>query len=186
MTTEKTDLVDDSTFIDLEDISLSYSFGEARPRRDALSFKASTWSAGQHLENLSSKQPSDQADIEALIMAFENLQPVDVTASLGTLTTSPYQSISNGQIQTIDAQALNAWVSSQEYGDIQQTYEGGVPHEIKLIGFNVTFIDASTASVSYTISDRLPSGRVLSGTSCAIVIKDQNRWQIAVHCQHPV
>lgn len=186
MTKDNTNFVDDSNFIDLQDVALSYSFGEARPVRPGASFKLSTFSPGQHVDALSETDPSDRSEIEALVLAFESLQPTDVEGSLGKLTTSPYQSINNGQVQTIDAQALSEWVSSAEYREIQQAYEGATSHDIKLVGFNVTLIDRSTGSVIYTISERLPSGRVMNGTSSVIVVKNGGRWQIAVHCQHPI
>lgn len=180
------DRTDESNFVELEDASLSYAFGEARPRGGMASFGQRPFSLGQHVEALNVLRPDDRADIEKLILSFEQLLPADVPGSFGTLTTSPYLSISEGQVETIDRSALDRWLGSQAFKNIEQAYEGNSRHEIKLSSSTVTLIDPSTASVTYTIVDKLPSGRTLTGTSAVIAVKQQGRWQIAVHCQHPV
>lgn len=178
---------DESEIIELEDVELSYAFGEARPRVMAPSQLATFTSLVETGGTAVEPKKDVLLEILDVVTKFENLPVSGVMKSLGTLTTNPYLSVSDGAVETIDEQAMTNWLESGVFAAIKDTYEGDKKHKVSVVDISMSLIDDKTASVQYHIEDKLPSGRVLTGTSAVILVKRRGKgWQIAVHCQHPL
>jgi hypothetical protein len=169
---------DESTRVELEEVHLSFSYGEARPRRmGTLAFLAAA---------VPKSKDEELEAVHQVILSYETLPADKVEASLGDLTTDPYTSIADGLVNVIDMAAIRAWHASPDFANIKQKYHGSQPHAVGITNFQASIIDESTASVNYSIVEELPDGSKVYGSSAAVLIKGTDgRWKIAVHCQHP-
>jgi hypothetical protein len=158
----------------LDERERSYSFGEPR-------FAAITGKPG--LNFATAVQPrldkiltatDDMTEVRKLVADFENLPPDKAVQSHGVLTTDPYVSIAEGKISSATKASVEQWT--------QQHPNVGHRDPVHFNTLQIAMIDERTASVQYHIEE---GGKVAA--SAVIVVKgSDDKWRVAVHCQHPV
>jgi hypothetical protein len=161
----------------LDERERSYSFGE--PRFAAISRAPAGLTANfaatvqPRLERIQTAT-DDMTEVRTLVADFENLPADKVVQSQGTLTTDPYVSIAEGKISSATKASVEQWA--------QQHPNVGQRDPVHFNTLQILMIDERTASVQYHIEE---GGKVAA--SALIAIKgDDDKWRVAVHCQHPV
>jgi hypothetical protein len=178
--TSKLKLDDLAVEVVLERRERSYSFGEPRvgsyATRDDKSAPTPT-ELENRIKNLDFLI-ADRKAIRSVIENFENLQPNDVLAAHGQITTDPYISIAEGEMTSVDQAVLTNWLNSNVFGEVSGEFGGA----LDFLSLNVVLIDESTATATYSIAQA-----DLVGTSAVVLTKGSDgQWRIAVHCQHPI
>ncbi|MEW8288250.1 MAG: hypothetical protein AB2697_19905 [Candidatus Thiodiazotropha endolucinida] len=166
---------------DLERTERSYAFGE--PRVGAVLFgdraqepDISRTSVRRRLEDVA-VDVEEKFAIRKIIEEFEQLHPDEVLDHHGKLTLETYTAVASGAVMQVDSESIKEWVASPLFKKLAD--RDAKPAEV--IELDIVLTDERTASATYSI---VQSGQTAS--SAAILVKGDDGWRIAVHCQHPV